>query len=171
MEKTKRWILFDWGDTVMRVFPEYSGAMVDWPEVQPIPHIEIALAALLPLYHLGLATNAVNSDEGQIWAALERANLESFFERVFCFRSLGLRKPAPEFFKAILKELGVKPDEVIMVGDELEVDIRGARLAGLSTIWFNETQDPIIQGDRQPVIQDMRQLAQRVSELWEREKV
>ena len=58
-----------------------------------------------------------------------------------------------------------------MVGDELEVDIRGARLAGLSTIWFNETQDPIIQGDRQPVIQDMRQLAQRVSELWEGEKV
>ncbi|WP_452094497.1 hypothetical protein [Desulfoprunum sp.] len=29
-------VLFDWGDTMMRDFHQYSGRMCDWPEVAPM---------------------------------------------------------------------------------------------------------------------------------------
>jgi len=31
-----RALIFDWGDTVMRVFPEFSGPMAHWPRVEAV---------------------------------------------------------------------------------------------------------------------------------------
>ena len=42
-------------------------------------------------------------------------------------------KPAPQFFQAAVELLGVDPDAIVVVGDDLESDIRGGRAAGLST--------------------------------------
>ena len=33
-------LFFDWGNTVMKVFPEYEGPMVSWPKVEKIEGIE-----------------------------------------------------------------------------------------------------------------------------------
>lgn len=40
-------------------------------------------------------------------------------------------KPSPDFFRIALEGLGVPPDQVGMVGDDIENDIRGAQRAGL----------------------------------------
>ncbi len=45
-------ILFDWGDTVMRVLPQYHGAMKDWPKVEAIPGIQDACANLAQRFKL-----------------------------------------------------------------------------------------------------------------------
>jgi len=44
-----------------------------------------------------------------------------------------LGKPSKAFFHGICQRLGVLPDEALMVGDDIESDIGGAREAGLKT--------------------------------------
>jgi len=43
-------------------------------------------------------------------------------------------KPSPEFFHQALHSMGLKPEEVIMVGDDIESDIAGAQAAGLRAV-------------------------------------
>ncbi|MCF7821191.1 MAG: TIGR01458 family HAD-type hydrolase [Mariprofundaceae bacterium] len=45
-----------------------------------------------------------------------------------------LGKPATEFFHGICRELHVKPEHTLMIGDDIESDIGGARRAGLRTV-------------------------------------
>ncbi|GAB1604009.1 phospholysine phosphohistidine inorganic pyrophosphate phosphatase-like [Argonauta hians] len=40
-------------------------------------------------------------------------------------------KPAPDFFKAALNDMNLKPDEVIMIGDDIVNDVGGAQRVGL----------------------------------------
>jgi hypothetical protein len=41
----RTWILFDWGDTLMRTLP-YSGPMCSWPRVETLPGALAMLQAL-----------------------------------------------------------------------------------------------------------------------------
>ena len=43
-----------------------------------------------------------------------------------------LGKPAAGFFHAAVESMGCKPDEVIMIGDDVEADVIGAMQAGLN---------------------------------------
>lgn len=43
-------------------------------------------------------------------------------------------KPAPAFFAAVLAGLGVRPADVVMVGDDVESDVGGAMRAGLAGV-------------------------------------
>jgi HAD superfamily hydrolase (TIGR01458 family) len=40
-------------------------------------------------------------------------------------------KPAPDFFRAALDDLGADPNESVMVGDDIEADVLGAQAIGL----------------------------------------
>jgi len=50
---------------------------------------------------------------------------------------LGRGKPDPEVFRLGCTRLGVPPERVAYVGDELEIDARGARDAGLVGVWLD----------------------------------
>lgn len=136
---TIRALLFDWGDTVMRVFPEYQGPMAYWPQVEAVPRVEEALRALGPRQRLILVTNASESGEALVRTALQRVGLERHFDAIFTARELGVRKPEPAFFQAVLRELGCAPHEAVMIGDDYQADMVGAKGAGLRAIWFNPT--------------------------------
>lgn len=51
-------------------------------------------------------------------------------EHVFISTHLGYRKPSPKFFTAIEAELGVRADQLAMVGDSEVADFQGAANAG-----------------------------------------
>ena len=139
MDKLKKGcILFDWGDTLMRVLPEYHGPMKDWPRVEAVPGAAEMLAALHQERTLALATNAADSDEQDIRAALRRADLERWLDHIYCFKKIGFRKPSPEFFAYILEDLGLPAEQVIMVGDDYMADVLGARQCGLRAVWFKQ---------------------------------
>jgi putative hydrolase of the HAD superfamily len=133
-----RCVLLDWGDTVMRVFPEYKGPMSAWPRVEAIAGITEALAALRPDWTIALATNAADSEEREIWSALARAGIDQLIDRVYCFRGVGHRKSAPEYFEHVLADLEIEPNRVVMVGDDFEADIVSANRSGIRAIWFHE---------------------------------
>lgn len=154
-------VIFDWGDTVMRDFPDYAGPMVDWPRVEAVPGITEALAALQPDYDLALATNAAASGADQVRAALARARLHGYFNAVLTARELVVSKPDPAFFEAILAAFDCVPHHAVMVGDTFRTDIVGAKHASLYAIWYNPAGDPPpadvpIQADA--VIQSLQEL-------------
>lgn len=121
----------------MRVYPKVRGPMASWPHVAAVPGAAASLASLSAHYHLAVATNAADSDEVQIRAALKRGGLDTWIEQVFCAYNLGFQKPQAEYFQAIIKHLNSQPNHMVMIGDSFSSDVQGAVQAGLSAIWFN----------------------------------
>jgi FMN phosphatase YigB (HAD superfamily) len=75
----------------------------------------------------------------------------------FCFSDeLGICKPDPEIFYRALQPLGVRPDEAIHVGDRPDLDLAGARAAGLRSVHLRIPDAP--EGDADHVIPTMRDL-------------
>jgi len=54
----------------------------------------------------------------------------SFVPHVFASSEIGWRKPAPEFFRRVQERLGCDADEILLVGDDPELDIAAGRRAG-----------------------------------------
>jgi putative hydrolase of the HAD superfamily len=50
---------------------------------------------------------------------------------------VGFTKPSPEIFLLALDKLGCLPNEAVMIGDSWDMDITGAKNAGIRAIWFN----------------------------------
>jgi putative hydrolase of the HAD superfamily len=153
--RPKGCLLFDWGDTLMSVFPEFDGPMKDWPTVEAVPGAVEMLAALHPDWTLVLATNAADSEEEEIRLALRRVGLDRWLDKIYCFKTIGRTKPSPEFFNYILNDLGLSPERAIMVGDAYEADVLGANACGLRAVWFNEYTSEEHKNEKQRTIHEL----------------
>lgn len=60
--------------------------------------------------------------------------LESFTPRVISYR-VGVEKPHRRIYETALAEAGVAPEEALMVGDDWEADIVGARALGMRAVY------------------------------------
>ena len=160
-----RCLLLDWGDTVMRVFPEYEGPMFAWPRVEAVDGIEETLAMLRLDWTIALATNAADSEEVEIRQALARVGLDQLIDRVFCYRGVGHRKSAPEYFKHVLEDLGNEPTQAVMVGDDFEADVVSANRSGIRAIWFHENAAERTTGALHRTIHDLRELPEALGRL------
>ena len=136
-----RFILFDWGDTLMSEAGPVDIPMADWPEVKCIDGAPEVLAQLSRTYSISIATNATVSKRNDVLRALERVRLKQFVRDVFCFTELGYKKNEPEFWDAVLAKLGARRDEVVMIGDSLEHDVLGPMRSGIRAIWLNWKQE------------------------------
>lgn len=165
MDNTSRYILLDWGNTLMRDIPGFTGPMRLWPRVAPIPHTLEVLSLLRDEWTLALATNAVDSEESDIWAALGRVGLDRLLDKVYCFRRIGHKKPSSEFFAYVLNDLQALPSQVVMVGDDFEIDVLGANRSGLCAIWFNEGGSELRTGLMYRTISDFGQLPEVLHDL------
>lgn len=79
----------------------------------------------------GIPVGAVSNSEGQLEQILDRAGLGSAFDTVLDSALEAVRKPDPEIFWRACRRLEVAPDDALYAGDIPEVDVRGARAAGL----------------------------------------
>jgi putative hydrolase of the HAD superfamily len=141
MNAKPRFVLFDWGDTLMSEAGPTDVPMADWPEVSCIDGAHDVLAQLSRIYSISIATNATVSTRRDILRALERAGLKQFVREVFCFTELGYRKSEPEFWDAVLTRLDAHRAEVVMIGDSVEQDVLGPMHAGIRAIWLNWKQE------------------------------
>ncbi len=149
----------------MRTFPEFSGPMHAWPEVEELPGVRAALQSLQPSFGIALATNAEDSDEGGIRRALNRCDLSSLFDMVFCFRRIGHRKPESAFYRAVVESLAIDPSDVFMVGDSLEGDVLAANAAEIPAVWFNPGSDDFKSGPHHRTIHRFEDLGAALKEL------
>ncbi|MET0534807.1 MAG: HAD family hydrolase [Steroidobacter sp.] len=70
-------------------------------------------------------------------ADLGRIGLAHYFERSLNARQVGALKPDPVLFHKVIEGTGLKPQEVVYVGDDPALDVVGARAAGMVPIWIN----------------------------------
>ena len=107
--------------------------------VRLVPGTMELLEYLKPKYHLHLITNGFEEVQH---TKLSGSGLEPFFETLTVSEEVGVKKPNPEIFRYALKKAGATPEESLMIGDELAVDIDGARAAGIDQVFFNATGQP-----------------------------
>lgn len=108
---------------------------------RPFPDVLPALAALTENWAVGFATNG-NS-------RAERCGLAGRFAFEVYAHENGLpKKPAPEFYAAVVQAAGVPAGQVVYVGDSIAHDVVGAQTAGLRAVWLNRDGRPCPPGVR-----------------------
>jgi len=130
-------LVFDWGNTIMVDNGQFSGKMMDWPSVQVVGGAYDTLKLLSPEYRLVLASNAEDSSPQDIYSALEKVNLDSFFHQIFTTHELSAKKPDPIFYKNLVEKINRPVEKIVMIGDDYIKDIVASKLAGWNAIWFN----------------------------------
>jgi len=158
-------LIFDWGDTVMRDYPELEGPMFNWEHVEEIPHVKVALEDLRHKYICCIASNAGYSDNHLMRQALKRVHLVKYFLFYFTSKELGNEKPDKRFFTKICEKIKVKPEECVMVGNDYKKDIEGAKSVGMQTILFNEKNSKGKYTSADKVIKSMTELIAAVQAL------
>ncbi|WP_329378865.1 HAD family hydrolase [Streptomyces sp. NBC_01351] len=106
----------------------YKAQWKVFPDVVPV------LDTLAADYRHGVLSNSslVNQDP-----KLRDLGLRDRFEVLICAVELGVSKPEARAFLAACEALGLPPGEVAYVGDQPEIDARGARDAGLLACWLD----------------------------------
>jgi len=91
-----------------------------------------ALDALSERYRLAAVTNG-NAD-------IYLTDVARWFEFAISAATVGKAKPHGDFFAAVLAQARLSADEIVVIGDDPEHDIIGARQHGLRTVWVNREQ-------------------------------
>lgn len=94
--------------------------------------VPAALELLAGRYRLFTASNG-NAD-------LRRIGLAHLFERSVTAREVGALKPDAAVFHKVLEGTGLKPHQILFVGDDPEPDVEGARRVGMVPVWINRTR-------------------------------
>lgn len=90
--------------------------------------------ALSELRAAGIATAVVSNFDQRLRAILSDLALAKGLDRIWLASDAGVAKPDPAIFLSALAALGIAPERALYVGDDPEVDIAGARAAGLSAL-------------------------------------
>jgi putative hydrolase of the HAD superfamily len=105
------------------------------------PYSTETLAYLKQKYQLHIITNGF--DESQ---ALKMASsgLTSYFQLIVTSETTGHRKPDKRIFEYALEKLNTIPSACLMVGDNPESDIIGAKNAQIDQVLFNPLEIPCL---------------------------
>jgi putative hydrolase of the HAD superfamily len=85
-------------------------------------------------YALHLVTNGFDSIQRTKMAI---SGIDHFFQNVVTYDKANAKKPDPKIFACALDSAGAGAGECIMIGDNWEADILGAKRYGLDTVFYN----------------------------------
>jgi putative hydrolase of the HAD superfamily len=108
-------------------------------KTQLFPDSHEVLSYLMERYKLYIITNGFQ--EVQL-KKIRNSGLEEYFDGIITSEKAGVQKPHEEIFLYALRKAGVKASESIMVGDDMEGDILGARARGMDQVFFNPDKKP-----------------------------
>ena len=135
-----RVILFDLGDTLIQERVD-DVTKLDAMTLHVRPHARAVLKRLSHRYRIGVVTDTETSSEASVRAALRNVGLAPFISAVVTSTDAGVTKPHRAMFLAALRQLGAKPSEAIMVGNDPERDIQGARRLGITSVLYRPSKD------------------------------
>jgi putative hydrolase of the HAD superfamily len=91
-------------------------------------------------YKIGLICNTGRTPGRTIRILLERLGMINYFDVTIFSNELGIRKPDPRIFLYTLNQLKSRPKNSLHVGDIVELDVLGAKNAGMISVHFNPNQ-------------------------------
>jgi HAD superfamily hydrolase (TIGR01549 family) len=129
------------------------------PLPDPMPYVRTAVEAMKSQgYRLGVICNTGMAGGRVLREVLRRHGLLEFFDVTVFSNEFGVSKPHPSIFEHTLEALGgVSPAEALHVGDLEELDVEGARRAGLhSALYAPEASGRAVHTDAEFVVTDWR---------------
>jgi putative hydrolase of the HAD superfamily len=96
-------------------------------------------------YNLHLITNGFEKTQH---SKLKYSGLDKYFTEVITSEGSNSLKPNKEIFEFAFQKTGALPEQSIMIGDTIDVDIVGAANAGIDQVHVNHlTNEPVAVGD------------------------
>ena len=91
---------------------------------------------------------------------ISKARRAGYNGNVIASGDIGVQKPNPKAFAALVSDLGLPPERCFFVGDTPESDIEGALAFGLRAVWLDHEGKKYPHGAPQPthVIHSLREL-------------
>ncbi len=99
-----------------------------------LPNTLEVLEYLKPKYNLHIITNGFQEVQSR---KLKGSGIERYFDILVNSEMAGAKKPDPRIFQMALEMAKADPGRSLMVGDNLQADILGARQMGMQAIHFN----------------------------------
>jgi putative hydrolase of the HAD superfamily len=109
--------------------------------------------ALRALRAQGCRLGIVSNWDSRLPRILERLGLAACFEAIGVSHLERVEKPDPSFFLSVLERLGGSPERALHVGNVPELDVAGARAAGIDGVLLDRAGPP-----GSGVLQDLRDL-------------
>jgi len=132
--------LFEFGVENKELAKEMGAKYVKWsPYKKHLFEGSIELLEYLkPKYHLHIITNGFAEVQT---IKLRESGLSAFFEQVIISELTPVKKPHPKIFKYAMHQAGAEVGESLMIGDDINTDIKGAAAVGMDQIWTNFTKE------------------------------
>lgn len=70
---------------------------------------------------------------------LEKLGIIDYFDVLVTSEEVGIEKPSCQMFQTILRKMKLSSDDVIMIGDDFNKDIKGAMNMNILSYWFTTT--------------------------------
>jgi len=99
-----------------------------------LPYTFEILEYLKPHYGMHIITNGFDESQGR---KLNASGLAPYFDLVITSETTGHKKPDPRIFQYAMDKINVTNDEVIMIGDNPDSDMLGAKNANIDQVFFN----------------------------------
>lgn len=111
----------------------------DYMKMSPLrtnlfPHTIETLEYLYGHYKLHIITNGFEEVQ---YKKLELSGMRKFFAQVITSEDAGAKKPNSIIFNYALEKAGAIASESLMIGDEIEIDLLGAKAVGLDQMFVN----------------------------------
>jgi putative hydrolase of the HAD superfamily len=110
----------------------------------------------------GLVVGLVSNWSPRLPRLVEQLGLAARTDFVLCSALERLEKPDEELFRRALGRAGVRADEALHAGDDLEKDFHGARHAGLRAVLVDHAR---VRADEAPRVHSLPELGQWVERL------
>ncbi len=122
-----------------------------------LPYTNEILNYLFGQYDLHIITNGFLSTQK---IKMKNCRLDKFFKSLTTSEVVGHNKPRPEIFHQALSAVHARKEESIMIGDDLQVDVLGAKRFGIDQVFLN----------RDKVLHD-EEITHEIKSLEELEKI
>ena len=83
---------------------------------------------------------------------LRHLGLGRQLDAIYISSDYGFRKPDLRFYRALMEEQGLDPKNCLMIGNDRQTDIAGAKAAGLATLYMHTNITPPQQAEADPAL-------------------
>ena len=119
-------------------------------------------------YKVALISNFTHAPV--IYKSLRAVGISELFNAVVVSEQIGWRKPSNQIFQCALRKLQVQAGEAVYIGDSPNEDIKGAKQAGLKTVFvpsqFNTLKD-LLESKQEPdyIAKDLKVIIENLTEI------
>ena len=138
VERFRRPLSVGMGDAVTEAFClEMSDKFLDYCSTKP-GTVAGAHELMKYLHQKGYRMHMTSNGFHEVqYKKLAACGLREYFDTIVLSEDAGVNKPSAAYFDYAFKQTGAKPETTLMIGDNMQTDIKGAMAVGIDALLFN----------------------------------